>query len=153
MMGSCSSNGRFWSTHRARLRCLPRGRISGCPENPTSVFRRRDAKRGLLMQEVPTQFADRLFSYDQLRRQGMVALYSQRHLASGILRYEVVRLRIAPAYVFPNGSAVPEREVYPGSSAWGRDGWTHHTLATAEAQWQRFVALREDVAAEREGRA
>ena len=105
------------------------------------------------MQALPTQFADRLFSYDQLRRQGMVALYSQRHLASGILRYEVVRLRIAPAYVFPNGSAVPEREVYPGSSAWGRDGWTHHTLATAEAQWQRFVALREDVAAEWEGRA
>ena len=105
------------------------------------------------MREVPVEFSDRVFAYAQLCRQGMVALYSQRHLASGILRYEVVRLHIAPERVFPNGVTVPEHEAYPGSAAWGKAGWTHHTRAAADLQWQRLVDHQEEAAAEQEGRA
>lgn len=89
--------------------------------------------KGLYMQTLPLEFGDRIFRYTQLRRQSRWALYRQTHVASGITRYEVVRLHIALAHTWPNGKTTPEHEAYPAATAWGREGWTFHTRVAAEA--------------------
>lgn len=86
------------------------------------------------MQPIETVFTDQTFAYTQLERHGNVAIYSQEHKASGVRRYEVVRIRVQGERTWPDGRVTPEREAYPGSSVWGKDGWTHYTLAEAQAQ-------------------
>ena len=70
------------------------------------------------MELLPVSFRDRGFLYEQLERQGDVALYRQTNHA-GIRRYEVVRIRIQREHTWPNGTTTPEKEAYPGSNAWG----------------------------------
>ena len=95
------------------------------------------------MQPIPLEFIEGHYAYTQLTRQGMLAVYQQAHATSRICRYEVVRLRVAAAHTWPNGTTSPEREVYPGASRWGIDGWTHHTRTAAEAHLARLVAAEE----------
>lgn len=85
------------------------------------------------MQPIARQFEDRTFRYTQVARDGDVAIYTQEHKLSGVIRYEVVTIRIAKEHTWPNGDVSPEREAYPGSSAWGIRGWTFYTRAAAEA--------------------
>ena len=91
------------------------------------------------MKTLDVTFTDRTFRYDQIARQGMLAIYRQTHNVSGIQRYEVVKISTHPAQVWPNGAESPEREAYPGANAWGRLGWTFHTHASAQ---NYFHALR-----------
>ena len=94
------------------------------------------------MKILAITFEDRTFRYDQLEREGMVALYSQMHKASGIKRYEVVRIRIDRARTWPNGTETPEQESYPGANAWGRYGHTFHTHASAQNHFHTLLADR-----------
>lgn len=91
------------------------------------------------MQPVPTHFTEGRFAYAQIHREGMLAIYTQTHRDGGATRYEVVRIRIAPAHTWPNGATTPEREVYPGATRWGQDAWSCHTQPEAFAL---FAALR-----------
>lgn len=84
------------------------------------------------MQMIAQQFQDQTFTYTQLDRQGMIAVYEQRHKVSHTCRYEVVRLHIQAEHTWPNGTTTPEKEAYPPSSAWGREGWTFYKLADAQ---------------------
>ena len=84
------------------------------------------------MFELDTTHEDRLFRYDQIMRQGNVAIFTQTHKVSGVVRYEVVRIRIAREHTWPNGHITPEHEVYPGDNTWGRDGRTFFHLSNAE---------------------
>jgi hypothetical protein len=94
------------------------------------------------MQTIETEFEDRTFRYTQLARQGMIALYTQTHKPSGVTRYEVVVLRVAAEHTWPNGSVSPERETYPGATAWGRYGWTFFALGDAQSHLAALVAQR-----------
>lgn len=76
---------------------------------------------------------DRTFTYTQLARRGDWAIFCQQHKLSGVERFELVRIRIQKERTWPNGVTTPEREAYPGSSAWGTDGFTYHGRAEAEA--------------------
>ena len=60
-------------------------------------------------------------------------MYSQTN-HSGIVRYEVIRIRIQPEHTWPTGVTTPEKEAYPGSTSWGRLGWTFFGLETARAK-------------------
>ena len=91
------------------------------------------------MQPLVTEFEDRTFRYAQMERQGTVAIFTQTHKLGGGVRYEVVRIRVAPAHTWPNGTTSPEREVYPGSYAWGREGWTFHRLPAAQGKLRELV--------------
>lgn len=91
------------------------------------------------MEHVATRFSDRAFEYDQLSRQGMLALYCQTHKASGVCYFEVVRLRVRPSHTWPNGMTTPEHEAYPSPESWGRDGWTFSRLDTAQAKLAALV--------------
>jgi hypothetical protein len=92
------------------------------------------------MQTIDTQFTERGFQYTQLAREGMVAIYTQTHTASGTIRYETVRLHIQAEHTWPNGTTTPEKEAYPSSTSWGRRGWTFFTVAEAQPQMQALLA-------------
>jgi hypothetical protein len=102
------------------------------------------------MLPLPTAFEDRLFRYEQVSREGDLAIFTQTHKASGRVRYEVVLIRVQPAHTWPTGVTTPEKEAYPGSTSWGRLGHTCFTLPEAQAlatawQQQRATApLSED---------
>ena len=81
---------------------------------------------------IKTMFEDSNFTYKQIERCGDIAIYTQTHKLSGVERYEVIRIRVRPAHVWPDGVETPEKEGYPGSNAWGKDGWTFFTLAEAK---------------------
>ena len=89
------------------------------------------------MEPLPVSFRDRGFLYDQIERQGDVAIYSQTNHA-GVVRYEVIRIRIQREHTWPNGTTTPEKEAYPGSNAWGTLAWTLYTLADAQALAQQL---------------
>ncbi len=83
------------------------------------------------MDLIATAWQDRTFTYTQIERQGMYAIYAQTHKEGGQTRYEVIRIRIRPEHTWPNGNTTPEHEGYPGGTAWGRDGWTLYRLEDA----------------------
>jgi hypothetical protein len=85
------------------------------------------------MLPLPTEFEDRLFRYEQVSREGDLAIFTQTHKASGRVRYEVVRIRVQPAHTWPTGVTTPEKEAYPGSTSWGRLAFTCFTLPEAQA--------------------
>ena len=91
------------------------------------------------MLPVATKFHDQTFTYTQLAREGMYALYEQQHKQGDVRRYEVVRLRIRPPHTWPDGHTTPEHEAYPGATAWGTDGWTFHTRPEAEEALRQLV--------------
>lgn len=96
------------------------------------------------MQPLVTEFEDRTFRYAQLERHGNVAIFTQTHKLGGGVRYEVVRIRIAPEHTWPNGTTSPEREVYPGSSSWGQLAWTTHHLKEARAVLQALCTEQDE---------
>ena len=96
------------------------------------------------MKAIPSQFEDRTFTYTQLSREGMIALYSQTHKASQHVRYEVIKLSVAKEHTWPAGNTTPEHEAYPSSSAWGRDGFTFFTRDAAETHMRRWVTDRQE---------
>jgi len=86
------------------------------------------------MQTVETEFDLGHYRHTQLERVGDIAIYQQQHKENPkVIRYEVVRIRIASAHTWPNGTMSPEREFYPGANTWGRDGFTTYTLDHARA--------------------
>lgn len=86
------------------------------------------------MQPIETAFEDRKYRFTQVERHGDIAIYEQQHKENPrVIRYEVIRIRVQKEKTWPDGSVTPEREAYPGSSAWGRDGFTCFTLEEARA--------------------
>jgi hypothetical protein len=84
------------------------------------------------MQPLDTAFEEGRFRYTQLERQGDIAIYEQQHKENPtVIRYEVVRIRVVPETLWPNGRTTPEREAYPGASSWGRLGFTAFSLDEA----------------------
>ncbi|MBL9169739.1 MAG: hypothetical protein JNN07_18505 [Verrucomicrobiales bacterium] len=71
-------------------------------------------------------------------RQGNVALYERKLLASGARpHWELVRIKTLKASVI-HGKEYPRREVYPKDEDWGTLGWTLVSLDDAK---ERFAAL------------
>jgi len=91
------------------------------------------------MQVLELELEDGRFQYTQVERRENVALDTQTHKASGTIRYEVIKIRIQPEHTWPNGVTTPEKEAYPGSGSWGRDGWTFFTLETAQAKMAQLL--------------
>lgn len=90
------------------------------------------------MQHVKTVFRSRGFTYTQLKREGLAALYEQCS-PGGTPAYEVVHLLVSPAQDIL-GKPYPEREVYPNDEQWGKRGWTYSRLDKAEAAFARLVS-------------
>ena len=82
---------------------------------------------------LPLSFTEKGFVYQQVEREGGMAIYSQTH-PGGAVRYEVIRIRLQREHTWPTGVTTPEKEAYPGSTSWGRLGWTFFGLETARAK-------------------
>ena len=100
------------------------------------------------MEPLRTQFDDRTFRYTQIERDGDMAIFSQTHKLGQVTRYEVVRIRVQPERAWPDGRITPEREAYPGSSTWGRDGFTCFSLLEAKALAQSLQTGQQEQRAE-----
>ena len=96
------------------------------------------------MQILELELEDGRFKYVQVERRGDVALYTQTHKASGHVRYEVIKIRIQPEHTWPTGVTTPEKEAYPGSGSWGRDGWTFFGLTAAQQKMGELLASAAD---------
>ena len=92
------------------------------------------------MQILERELEDGRFKYVQVERQENVALYTQTHKASGTIRYEVIKIKIQPEHTWPTGVVTPEKEAYPGSGSWGRDGWTFFALTAAQQKMGELLA-------------
>jgi hypothetical protein len=93
---------------------------------------------------LPLTFTEKGFAYQQIERQGDVAIYSQTH-PGGAVRYEVIRIRIQREHTWPNGTTTPEKEAYPGSTSWGRYAFTTFGLAEARGLAQKIREVRAGV--------
>ena len=98
------------------------GKISTLGENTSQLFYTH-LKKGYSMPPLPLplSFTEKGFVYQQVEREGDLAIYSQTH-PGGAVRYEVVRIRIQRAHTWPTGVTTPEKEAYPGSNSWGHAG-------------------------------
>ena len=118
----------------------PQGSMLGGVSESTAYF----CDSGGHMQVLEHELEDGRFKYLQVERQGDVALYTQTHKASGHVRYEVIKIRIQPEHTWPTGVTTPEKEAYPGSGSWGRDGWTFFALAPAQQKMRELLASAAD---------
>lgn len=92
---------------------------------------------GIEYKVIPTQFKKKGFNYNQLRRDGMKAIYQQTREGSTISNYEVVKLGRHNGYVM-GGVQIEPAETYPGSSLWGIMGWTCTDLDSATKRYNQL---------------
>jgi hypothetical protein len=85
---------------------------------------------GIEYKVIPTSFKMKGFNYNQLRREGMKAIYQQTREDSTLSNYEVVKLGRHNGYNM-GGSYIEPSETYPGSSLWGIMGWTCQSIDDA----------------------
>lgn len=85
---------------------------------------------------LPLEFQQDKFHYRQVHRSDRAAVYSQSKNGK-ILGYEVIKIRRAKGG-FLRGALIPPREVYPGSSQWGKFSWT---VKTWEGAMERFQLI------------
>jgi hypothetical protein len=90
------------------------------------------------MLSLPVHHEDSTFTYDQVMREGDVAIFRQVHKVSKIERFEVVQIRVRAAQEWPDGRVTPEHEAYPGTNSWGTLGFTCFSLADAQALAQQL---------------
>lgn len=83
------------------------------------------------------QFNKKGFQYNQLKRDGMKAIFQQTKQGSTMNNYEVVKLGRHNGYVM-GGMMIEPAETYPGSSLWGIAGWT---CSSIDAAMCRYDAL------------
>lgn len=91
---------------------------------------------GACYKPLPTRFQRNGFDYQQIAREGNAAIYEQRWQDSKNVAYEVVRIGRHEGFAIA-GKLIEPAEVYPGSYAWGVDGFT---LTDKDAA---FAKLRE----------
>lgn len=84
---------------------------------------------------IPTEFKKKGFTYKQLKREGMLAIYQQSREGSDFNNYEVVKLGKHNGYTM-GGVFIEPSETYPGSSLWGIMGWTCTSIEDAQRRFQ-----------------
>jgi len=93
------------------------------------------------MKKLEKKFSKKGFTYTQVKRVGMKAIYSQvkDDIETSTERYEVVVIKSHDGYEIA-GNKIPPGEVYPSSTQWGVAGWTYLDLKSAE---NKFLKLKE----------
>lgn len=86
---------------------------------------------------IPTEFRKKGFTYKQIKREGMKAIFSQTRTGTELKNYEVVKLGRHNGYVM-GGVMIAPAETYPGSSLWGICAWTCQSLQAAEHRYNQL---------------
>ena len=91
------------------------------------------------MKTIPETFPKLGWNFRQIKRKGDLAIF-ERSKPETLPHYEVVRIRQHQGFQIPGTDEVAEpAELYPGNTAWGRDGFTLNTIEEAEAKFQKIV--------------
>lgn len=89
---------------------------------------------------LPPDFRANGQIYRQIKRIGMVTLYSVSNKAGKVYGYEmaIVRIRVSEILM---GKVIPEREVYPSNEEFGKYGWYYPKcrLQDAEANFNNLL--------------
>ena len=75
------------------------------------------------MKTIPPIFKKHGWNFDQMTRQGNVAIFA-RWKWQGPRHLEVVRIRQHDGFPLPDGTRTEPGESYPSEKQWGRDGFT-----------------------------
>jgi hypothetical protein len=91
------------------------------------------------MNKLPVTFRSDDFEFQQLRREGDIAIFVKQKPTFSFKSYEVVIIQKRDAYTWPNGQTTPAHEAMPSSRDWGKHGWTYQSLKDAEARFKSLV--------------
>jgi hypothetical protein len=89
------------------------------------------------MKTIPKTFSKKGFTYKQIKRDGMKAIFEQTKKGHEGVSFEVVKITKHNGYEL-GGQKIPPGEAYPGSSQWGNSGWTFQNLKDAEAKYKKL---------------
>ena len=100
----------------------PSGSVSG-PNLPTCFRARAGLERSVT--PLPTRFSRGEFTYRQIAREGMWAIYEQIWNGNSNAKpcYELIRIRRSSARQIAGVTLAPA-EMYPPSESWGKYGFT-----------------------------
>lgn len=91
------------------------------------------------MKQLATSFTRKGFQYDQVLREGLLAIYSQKSLASGdIVAYEVIKIKEAPPHIIA-GIEFPATELYPSDEQFGLNGWSLGTFGDLSRAYSKAL--------------
>lgn len=91
------------------------------------------------MKTLNTNFAKQGFEYQQVLREGMLAIYTQKSKISGlIVAHEVIKIKQAPAHQ-RSGVDFPAMELYPSAEQFGLNGWSYGTFGDLSASYKRAL--------------
>lgn len=91
------------------------------------------------MKTLPTTFGSDGFDFQQLRREGDIALFVKHKLPFRFKSYEVVMIQKRNAYTWPDGQTTPAHEAMSSSRDWGTYGWTYQTFEDAESRFKKLA--------------
>jgi len=89
------------------------------------------------MKTIPRTFSKKGFTYKQIKRDGMKAIFEQSKKGQKDVSYEVVKITKHNGYEL-GGQKIPPGEAYPGTSQWGISGWTFQDLKSAEGKYKKL---------------
>lgn len=85
------------------------------------------------MQILPTSFSKSGYDYEQVWRQGDIAIYACKDEESDrLLCYDVFEIKKQKETVMPGGSVIPAKEVVPSPSLWGVAGFSCSSMRAAQ---------------------
>lgn len=87
------------------------------------------------MKILPTKFEKYKSTFEQIKREGMVALYTQTANSGGSPRFVACEVIENPERVIAGVTIYPT-ESLPGLNDWGQKAWTFLKLEDAEAKFE-----------------
>lgn len=95
------------------------------------------------MKPLGTTYRKNTFHYEQITRDGDVAIFKQRlREGVGCLAYEVIIVQQDPEREIA-GVVIPAHERAPGNEDFGKKGWSYPSLERARAKMRELVAAAE----------
>jgi len=89
------------------------------------------------MKTLPKTINSKGFTYVQVAREGMKAIYRQDKEGYKTSSFETIKIGSHNGYEL-NGTKIPASETYPSSSLWGIQGWTYKTLEEAKKKFKKI---------------
>lgn len=89
------------------------------------------------MKTLPLYIKRRGFEYNQVMRNGDIAIYSQ-HRNNEVVAYETIIVKAAPEHE-RHGTKFEAAELYPGENAFGSTGWSYGNFGDVSISYNRAL--------------
>ena len=96
-------------------------------------------KQKIEIRPIEIEFSQKGWHLQQVRRVGDIAIY-RRSKDGAAKHYEVVRIKSHNGFQIPGtDERSAPAEFYPSESSWGRDGFTLHSIISANDKLQSLI--------------